>query len=200
MSVNSWSGNPPKYGLCIDWETSGAERNGKNHSVNYQGVSFGALIFEFETLEPVDGIYVEIKFDDKRYKWSNDAEKVHGLTRKHLQEHGKTAEEAACELATLILKYMGPQPTCWILCHNREFDLDFTRQLLEPFELMPNVAHVALDTSPLALFTLGKYRSEDIFDILELPKREDHNALEDANHTLTTARMIREIFRRGLGL
>ena len=38
----------PTYGLCIDWETSGSDFEG-NSANTYQGISFGAIIFNTRT-------------------------------------------------------------------------------------------------------------------------------------------------------
>lgn len=199
MSVNAKAGDPPKFGLCIDFETSGASQNPKDHTIEYQGVSYGALIFEFESLEPIDGVYAEIQFNDM-YKWSPEAEKVHGLSREYLAKHGKKPVEAAMMLAELMLKYLGPRPHVWVMAHNRDFDLMFMEQLLRPYELMPSVCHVALDTSPLGLLTVGKYRSDDLFDLFCDTHRCEHNALDDALACLTVAKSIRQIFWKGLGI
>ena len=197
-NVNAKAGNPPKFGLAIDFETSGASQDSSKHTVEYQGISYGALIFNFETLEPVDGVYCEIKFNESKYKWSIDAQNVHGLTKEYLSENGVSQETAACTLAELMLTWLGPTPHVWLLAHNREFDIAFMRQLLEPFEIMPSICHVGMDTSPLGLFTLRKYRANDIFDLLDLSERGAHNSLEDAMLTLEAARRIRLIFEKGL--
>jgi hypothetical protein len=42
-----------KYGLAIDWETTGSDFNGNSHAT-YQGISFGAIIFDTNKQEQTD--------------------------------------------------------------------------------------------------------------------------------------------------
>ena len=98
-----------KYGLCCDWETTGSDFNGNSHAT-YQGISFGAIIFDTNTLEEVESVYCELKFDASKYKWSKEAEAIHGLSQEYLAENGMERDEALAELLNLIVKYMGPDP------------------------------------------------------------------------------------------
>jgi hypothetical protein len=75
----------PSFGLAIDFETSGYSI--PNYAAKHQGISFGAIIFDVRTLEPVEALYQEIKFNDK-YSWDAGAEKIHGISRPHLATHG----------------------------------------------------------------------------------------------------------------
>ena len=63
---------------------------------------------------------------------------------------------------------------------------------------MPGLFHVHMDTSGLALLTLGVYRSDDLFDFLGLEERAEHNALTDALYTLQSAKRIRQLVNIGL--
>lgn len=195
-----------EFGLCIDWETSGADF-GKDSSIKYQGLTFGAIVFKTETFEPVEELYVEIKFDSARYQWSDAAEKIHGKTREYLEEHGITQQEAAMKLAELILKYWGPSSKVLFLGHNPEFDRRFTNQLLNTIEIEFSVErtdppkfdswievfHVVLDTSALGYITLGLYKSDLLFERIGFEKRKEHNALDDARFTLQTCAAIRAL-------
>src|SRR5271154_894111 len=91
----------PEFGLCIDWETSGAVFGGDS-SKDHQGITFGAIVFRTKDFSIVEKLYVEIQFDDKKYKWTEGAQKIHGKTREYLKEHGVTQEDAAIQLASLI--------------------------------------------------------------------------------------------------
>ena len=194
----------PKFGLCLDWETSGSTWGEMQYAKDWQGLSFGAVIFDFKTLSPVETLYREIKYypngpaGDKNWGWSMEAQNIHGLTREHLEKHGVEHEEAACDLGSLILEYFGPKAYIPFLGHNRNFDEAFTRQLLEPYGIMPGLFHVHMDTSGLALLTLGVYRSDDLFDFLGLEERAEHNALTDAIYTLEAAKRIRQFVNIGL--
>ena len=184
--------------LVIDWETSGSVFNDSYEETfkKYQGLSFGAVIADSQTFTPKETLYREIKFDPK-YSWSEEAEAIHGLSREHLEENGVTPEEAATDLAGLIFKYFHTGKVTF-LGHNTHFDIAATRQLLEPFEVMPEVHHVVLDTSPLGFITIGKYRSNDVFDFFTGGTRAEHNALDDALQCLTVAHSVRTIFDMAL--
>ena len=198
----------PDFGLVMDWETSGATWGGDS-SKEYQGLSFGAIVFDAKTFKPIEKLYVEIKFDPK-WKWSEEAAKIHGLTKEYLEEHGITQEEAAIKLAEFILKYWGPDAKVMFMGHNAEFDRRFTNQLLNEIEIEFSVEketqftswiqlhHVVLDTSPIGFVTLGLFKSDLLFEKIGFPERGDHNALSDAEQTLATCEAIRAIMEIGL--
>ena len=187
----------PKLGLCFDWETSGSDCN-KDSSIDYQGISLGMAIFNTRTFEVVDDFYVEIKFDESRYKWSAEAEAIHRLTRDHLAKHGVSQEEAACQVVEFIMKWMGPNPNVMVLGHNIPYDIKFMRQLLERFELMFRIHHVMLDTAGCAFIAFTTYKSDHLFDLLCDGKSDGHNALEDVFMTIEAAKNMRAIFEAGL--
>lgn len=189
---------PGKYGLCIDWETTGSDFKGKSHE-SFQGISFGAIIFNTETFEEVDSIYVELKYDESKYGWSPEAEAIHGLSREYLAEHGMERDEALAELLSLILKHFGPAPgKILFLGHNCQFDIDFTYQLCNDFGMELTPFHVILDTSSTGFILSGMYKSNDIFETFAGITRDAHNALDDARACLDSARTMREIFQAGL--
>lgn len=195
----------PKFGLCIDWETSGATWGEMEYARDWQGVSYGAVIFDFATLSPIETLYREVKFTpkgprgDKKWGWSQEAQNIHGLSKEYLGVSGISQQEAAMDLAQLLLDTFGPNPYIPLLGHNKDFDVAFTRQLLDSIDLKLNLFHVNLDTSGLGLLTLGIHRSNDLFEFLGLPERKDHNALEDALYTLESAKRIRGLVNAGLG-
>jgi hypothetical protein len=196
----------PVYGLCLDWETSGSTWGGDS-SIKYQGLSFGAIIFDAKTFKPVEKLYREIQFEPTKYEWNMGAQAIHGLTQEYLLEHGVTQQEAAIDLASLILKYFGDAKEARVMFmgHNPEFDRLFTNQLLNVIELEFSINrstnfegwiqmhHVMLDTSALGFITLGLYKSDLLFEKIGFAERADHNALTDAEQTLETCAVIREI-------
>jgi DNA polymerase III epsilon subunit-like protein len=194
----------PQYILAIDWETSGADF-GKDSSLTYQGVSFGAIVANATTFEPIEKLYVEIKFDSTKWKWTEEAAKIHGLTIEHLEKNGISQEDAAVKLAELILKYWGPESKVMFLGHNPEFDRRFTNQLMNTIDIEFSVEkrtnlnswiqlhHVILDTSALGFITLGLFKSDLLFSAIGFPERGDHNALVDVEQTLETCKVIREL-------
>lgn len=198
-----------KFGLCIDWETTGCNWGGDS-SIDYQGISFGAIVFKTDDFSAVERLYCEIKFKPDTYKWSLEAERIHGLTRDHLEAAGETQEDAACRLAELILKYWGPDSKVMVLGHNCLYDVRFTNQLLKSIgiefsaervtdlESWIEVHHVLLDTSSTGFIAFGLYKSDDLFECVGFDKRGEHNALTDAEQTLMTCAVIRQLVAAGL--
>lgn len=199
----------PTRGICIDWETSGATWGGDS-TKDYQGVSFGAVVFDTATFTPVESLYREIKFKADKYQWSDDAQNIHGLSREYLEENGVTQEDAAVALLELILKHFGPDPLVMMLGHNTEFDRRFTNQLLNSIEfefsverLIPEFTqikmhHVVLDTSSLGFITMGLYKSDLLFKKIGFEDRGIHNAQQDAWQTLMTCKIIKDLVQSAL--
>ena len=191
--------HPGAFGLSIDWETSGSDFGGDS-TKSYQGISFGAVIFDTKTFEPVDQVYVELQFDDTKYKWSDEAEKIHGLTRAHLAEHGESREDALCILLELIAKWIGTDSKIMFLGHNVDFDIAFTQQLARDFDIELKVHHVKLETSGAGFITIGEYKSDAVFEFFTGQVREgSHNALDDSLMALETVRNMRALMNAALG-
>lgn len=189
----------PTMAIAIDWETSGSAW-GQDSTIDYQGVSFGAAIFRLSDFEIVDTLYCEIQFDESKYKWSDQAQKIHGLTREHLAANGMSQEDAAVALMSLYVKYFAPDEYVYILGHHVDFDIEFTKQLLVPFGIMFNIGATRIDTSGTGLIMFGIHKSEDLFQFLGLPPRQTHNALEDVVLTVEAAKNMRLISNAALGI
>lgn len=197
-----------EYILCIDWETTGANWGGDSTPM-YQGISFGAIVANAKTFEEIEKLYVEIKYDPK-YKWSPEAEAIHGLSREYLEENGVTQPEAAMALAELILKFWGPNSKVMLLGHNTEFDRRFTNQLMNTIDIEFSVErkttleswielhHVVLDTSSAGFITFGLYKSDLLFEKIGFQDRAAHNALNDAEQTLETCKVMRGLIDAAL--
>lgn len=184
-----------KFGLAIDWETSGYSV--PHYAKEHQGISVGALIFEIATFDIVETLYLEIKFDDTKYKWEEDAERVHGLSREHLAKHGVTQQEAATQLATMILKYIGTDKIV-ALGHRVFFDIEFTNQLMSSVDFELNWDPIKLDSAAIALTFLGVNKSDELFELMGMPPRQEHNSLEDIIYTLESVKGVKDYFMRGL--
>lgn len=183
-----------RFGVAIDWETSGYTV--PKYSAQHQGIAVAVVIFDIDTFAIVDSVYLEIKFNPK-YQWDMGAEKIHGLTREYLAANGITQEEAAVIVAELIMKYNGTEKLI-ILGHRPNFDIDFTDQLMESVNFELKYDPVKIDSAAFATVFLGVNRSDEMFDMMGLPPRKEHNALEDIIYTLDTIRMMKELFMRGL--
>lgn len=190
--------HPGKYILCLDSETSGSTFGTYEETFSqFQAIQFGAIVATSDTFEEVASLEFKVKFDPK-YKWSQEAENIHGITQADLAENGLETEEAAAELAGFILDHFGTGKVMF-LGHNPWFDIAAMQQLLVPFNVMPDLHHVVLDTSSLGWITCGKFRSNELFEYFLGGRAEKHGALDDARMTLTVARTIRQIMNDALG-
>jgi DNA polymerase III epsilon subunit-like protein len=188
----------PARGICIDFETSGylPPREIDGHFIGYadkhQGISIGAVIFDVQTFEELDSFYVEMKFNPK-YEWSDGAEKIHGLTREHLEKFGLSQEDAAVEFMNFLLQHFLPDEELLIMGHNKDFDISFLHAWLEPLGIMPKIWYRGINTVDIGIVCFGIAKSDQLFDHIGLEKRKDHNSLEDARYTLEVCKIVRTI-------
>ncbi len=197
----SYSKNSPgQKALVIDWETTGANFGGDS-SIDYQGISFGAIIADTQTWEEIESIHVMLHFDDTKYKWTEGAEKIHGMSREFLQQNGVSREEGLALLLQLLLKHFAPGSKILLVGHNAEFDRSFMYQLFKDngLENALNLHHVMVDTSGIGFVLIGEYKSDVVFELLgQIEKRKEHNALDDARACLSSLRTAKNIFTAGL--
>jgi oligoribonuclease (3'-5' exoribonuclease) len=186
--------NIPTWGLAIDWETTGYTL--PNYAEKHQGISFGAIIFDVRTLEPVEEMYREVKFNDK-YLWNDYAEKIHGITRPHLLKHGVSQEEAAIDLGNLVVKYIGTGEVM-LLGHRVHFDRAFTSQLMKSIGIDFTYHPTTIDSCSMATVLMELSYSEDIFQTLGMPPRGKHNSLEDIQYTLNSVKQMKNFFISGV--
>jgi DNA polymerase III epsilon subunit-like protein len=160
-----------------------------NYAAQHQGISFGAVVFDMHTFEPIEPLYHEIKFDPK-YKWELEAERVHGITREHLAVNGIFQCEAALDLANLIIKYFSTEKIV-LLGHRVYFDEAFTNQLMASIDIELTYDPIRIDSAAMGLALLGTTTSDQLFERAGLPPRELHNSLEDICFTLEAVRRIK---------
>jgi oligoribonuclease (3'-5' exoribonuclease) len=184
----------PQFGLAIDWETSGYSL--PNYAEKHQGISFGAIIFDVRTLDPIEELYREIKFNPK-YLWDEQAERIHGVSREHLAKHGISQEDAAVELGNLVVKYLGTEDVM-LLGHRVHFDRAFTTQLMKSIGIDFSYHPTSIDSCSIATVLMELTYSEDIFQTLGLPPRGKHNALEDIQNTLKSIQKMKHFFISGV--
>ena len=184
----------PKFAIAIDWETSGYSY--PNFAEKHQGISFGAIIFDVNILEPVEELYLEVQFNDKKYLWEAGAEKVHGISREHLKKNGIPQEDAALELGNLILKYIGTEDPM-ILAHRAYFDIAFSVQLMKTIDIDIKFNPTPIDTSVFGMILMETSKSDTIFETLGMAARGKHNALEDIRNTLQAIREMKKLFLAG---
>jgi hypothetical protein len=192
--------------LAIDCESTGLVFNSDDPSVGHQSVSWGFVVADGKTLKPIEELYVEIKWNEetklarkKDSTFGKKAETVHGLTYEYLEENGLTEEEAVAQIATLILKYWGPENKICLLGHNVvTFDLWFLKRLFRTFEIELRFGNRHVDTNSVGYVNWETYTSDELFETVGLPVRGEHNALDDAKYSLESARRTRLIFNKAL--
>lgn len=191
--------------MACDAETTGLAFGKVDPTINedtgekYQAISFGFIIANVHTLRPIDELYVEIQYDES-YEWTEGAERVHGLSREYLAEHGMTRMEAGHKIADFIEKYFGPIDQIRKLCllgHNvATFDRYFLIDLLQECGRVPQFGNRHIDTLSLGIVTLGAFSSDELFEVLGMTRDPSkHNALEDTRHALKAARMIKKFIQ-----
>lgn len=187
--------------LAFDCETSGVAIGQLDPTHNpetgetYQMVSAGFIVADVATLQPIDQLYVEIKWNGES-TWNDGAEKIHGLSKAHLEVNGLTEEEAVSEIGTFLMNHFGPDNCIHMLGHNvATFDRYFLFRLFEKFGIELQFGNRHIDTYSLGVTLLGAYNSDQLFDELGLGTRDAHNALEDTQLTLEAAKRMQRIFR-----
>jgi hypothetical protein len=188
--------------LVVDCETTGIAYGTDDPSHNpltgetYQSISWGLIVADAFTLQPIERLYVEIKWNGESI-WDKRAQAIHGLTPAYLEASGMTEEEAVVEIASLILKYWGPDSPVHVGGHNAAtFDLFFLRRLLRTQGLEIRFGNKCIDSNTAGFVTFGTHNSDDLFAMVGCDERDaqKHNALEDAENTLTALRTIKQLF------
>lgn len=189
--------------LAMDCETSGLAYKADDPSydpvadVEYQAVSWGLIVADTESLEPIEKHYFEIKWNGDA-EWNMGAQKVHGLSLEYLEENGMDEEEAVVEIANLIMKYWGPDNYIRTLGHNvATFDVWFMRRMMRRHGIELAFGNRHVDTSSIGFANFGVYNSDDLFSELGIVRGE-HNALEDASASLEACRFSRLAFQAAL--
>ena len=181
--------------FAVDCETSGINYTSNDISNNYQSISWGIIVSDPDTFEEIDSIYVEIKFDDTKYLWDWKAEKIHGLSREHLEENGETSEDASAIITDFILKYHNIDKPLILLGHNvGTFDRIFLKKLLHSHGMNFKFAGRCLDTFSLSMGTVKEFNSDDLFNRFGLKERAHHNSLEDARNSLMIFKYCSELW------
>ena len=194
-----------KYVLAMDAETTGLKFNADDPSEGHQAVSWGFVVADAHTLQPIEKLYVEIKWNETSLdareadpKFGTYAEGIHGLTLAHLEANGLDEEDAVVEIATLILKYWG-DGNIRCLGHNvATFDIWFLKRLMRAHDIELKFGSRHIDTSGAGFINFETFTSDALFEMVGFEARDDHNALDDANMALESARVMRTIFQSAL--
>lgn len=190
--------------LAIDCETTGVAINSDDPSYDpntgdtYQAISWGMIVADAQTFEPIEKLYLEIQWDGESV-WDSRTENIHGLTREYLIQNGLTEEEAIVEIANLINRHWGPDVSIRTLGHNvATFDIWFLKRLARKFGLEFRFGNRHIDTSSIGFATFGTYTSDQLFEEVGLPVRGAHNALDDAQYALSAVKTVRMLFDKCL--
>jgi DNA polymerase III epsilon subunit-like protein len=191
--------NKPQLFLSLDVESSGsAFSNMKATTDLYQCLSIGAVVARLDDLSIVDSFYVEIKYDGVKYRWQKEAEAIHGLTQGYLMQNGVDMKQAAEMLGNFVFSHFGTSPIIFA-GHNCEFDIAFINdQVMKSVDIQLDITHKRIDTSSMGLILFGIPRSNDLYEFLGLPPRNQHNALEDALCTVQALEAMRDIVEAGM--
>jgi len=192
--------------LAIDTETSGYYR--KNLHVThappehveigkpfeeYQILSIGLIVADLETFKTIKKLYLEIKWNGWS-AWDKEAQKIHGLSKEHLEKCGVSEEEAVIAIAQFILDYWGPDNHICFAGHNVSFDIQFLDRLMSRHGIHLKISGRFIDTNTLGAAIYGTFNSDDLFDAMGFPERKKHNSLEDIEYTLEVLRKTKKLF------
>jgi len=194
--------------FAFDVETTGVcvgnndplyrESDGERH----QALSWGLIIADADTLEPIEKKYIEVKWNDSsREQRIRDpefgmyAEKIHGLTFDYLEENGIDEEDAVIEIANLILKYWGTSSPLNCLGHNVHFDIRFLKDLLDRYDIDLRFSQRHVDSFAVGFTCWETYDSDELFDLVCGSTRKAHNSLDDIELTLESIRTTRNLFK-----
>jgi len=185
---------PPRFGLAIDWETTGYSI--PNYASQHSGISFGAAIFDTKSFEVVDSLYVEIHPDPSKI-WDDGAERIHGLSKEYLAANAITRDEAACQLASLVIKWIGTGKVM-VLGHRVHFDIAFTDDLMSVIDVKFEWDPIKIDSAAIGAVFLNETSSDGVFRACGFNDRNEHNALEDILLTLESIRIIKMQYLKGI--
>lgn len=192
-----------KYILGLDCETSGIVTKSRNPATDQenpsyyaQPVSWGMVILDSKTLKTIDKLYIEIKWDGKSI-WNAGAEKVHGLSKDYLEENGVSEEEAVVTIGNWLIKYFGKDAIV-ALGHNVRFDEEFLLAMFARHGVKIAFSNRKIDSMGIGAIFLNARNSDELFEMVGLDARQDHNALEDIEMTVQSVRILRRIFNIGM--
>jgi DNA polymerase III epsilon subunit-like protein len=187
--------------LAIDCETTGLNYEvGGDITKGHQALSWGMQVLKDKTFEVMDEFYVEIQWDGES-EWTTSAEKIHGMSKKYLEENGVTEEEAVGQIAEFILRYWLPQGSIVLLGQNVHlFDRPFLQKLFEKFGLQLNIRGRHIDTFSVFYTMTNSVNSDEGFTTMGLPQRTLHNALEDIRFTSESMRRMALLWNAKVGV
>lgn len=194
--------------LAVDCETTGLNVHSTDSSEGHQAISWGIVVADSKSFEPIEELYVEIKWnDDMKAKRAADpkfgvaAEKIHGLTLEYLEQNGISEAEAVAKIGELVLRYWGPSNSIRMLGHNVHlFDYKFFLRMFRNHGIEIPLANRHVDTSSIGLVTVGAFNSDELFETMGFEKRKEHNALDDVKMSLKACQIVNQLWKSKVGL
>ena len=191
--------------LAMDCETSGINWDaGKSHTLatvatGQQAVSWGMVVADTKDYLPIAELYVEIKWNGKS-NWDVKAERVHGMSKEYLEEHGLSEEDALYDILEFIMEHFPRNKPIYCLGHNvASFDIPFLKDLMFRHDIKGlKFGHRHFDSFALSMGTVKEFDSPTLFKRVGLPDRKDHNALEDAKYSLEVYRRLNRAWNQML--
>lgn len=187
--------------LFIDVETSGYSKTNfedRSNKYQFQIVSIGAIVADAKTWKERDRFYVEIQWNGES-DWDPSAEKVHGLSKDYLREHGESEEQGFLQICEFILRHFDPAKHITLGGHNvSTFDRHFLIQLFDKYQATIQFSGRAVDTYTLGQVLFGCENSQELFEMLGIARTE-HNALEDTQLALKAVRLSSSLFKQHVG-
>lgn len=184
--------------LAIDCETTGINFDGDDVTKGYQSIAWGVIVADALTFDPIEKVYVEIKWDGVS-KWDTGAEKIHGLSKEHLEKNGMDSEEAVEHIVSMMYTHFTIDEPIVLLGQNvGRFDLPFFRKLLLSQGIPAKFAYRTLDTFALGYGMVRAHNSDELFEILGIKRPTPHNALSDAEASLKSYKVLNKLVNRCL--
>lgn len=187
--------------LVIDTETSGIQKNSDDSAVNIhtksycQALSVALIVADSDKLTSLDELYIEIQWDGSS-QWDMEAQRIHGMTKEYLMEHGVSRSEAVELIGNFILSHFGPNTAITIAGHNPHFDLCFLRELMRSEDIELRFSNRMIDTNSVGFAVYNTYNSDDLFNLFSAKPRDTHNALLDARSVLKVLNITRMLSTR----
>jgi len=190
--------------LVLDCETTGLFFNADDPSFDsntnqyHQALSWGMIVVNVDTMTAIEELYLEMKWDGKS-QWNAQAQAIHGMSKEYLEQNGMDRVDAITAIGNLIIKHWGPSTPVHVCGHNPMFDLAFLKRDLRSQGLEVKFGNKMIDTNTIGLVVYHTHNSDDLFEMVGLPKRADHNALDDARNALTVVQTTRKIADKCFG-
>jgi len=168
--------------ICVDIEASGPVPG------LYNMVSIGGVVVRLDNGVHVRGDEFYFELQPICEGFDPHAMSIHGISRQHLETHGRDAREVLCEMTRWVKSQTKPDERALFVGHNAPFDWMYTAWYFTWAGLENPFGYNALDTKALMMGRLGlpwracnKERLLEEFSALKAPDPKDvHNALADA--------------------